>query len=363
MQTNYFAYIGTATYGGIPTKLVYLCKFDTETGQISSVGPIAETVNPGFLAVSPDQRYLYVENEVAQFRGAKGGGISSFLIDQRSGKLRLLNEVSSGGAGPAHLTIDRSGRYVLVANYHSGSVAVFPREKDGRLGDVLTVAQATGSSVHPVRQRSPHPHAVYLAPNNRFVLVPDLGLDQVLVYRFDSATGHLEPSDPPFATVEPGAGPRHLTFSPDQRFAYVLNEMQSSITVFAYDAMAGKLQALETISILPAGFDGENFTAELQMSKSGKILYASNRGADTLAVLSVCCNTGKLTLLEQVSCGGKTPRYFSIDPSGSYVLVANQDSHNIRVLRIEQQTGQLTMTDQAVEVPSPVCIAFVADVH
>lgn len=360
MPFDYFLYVGSAKYDTAEfARHVYLCEFESDAARLVFGGVAATVVNPGFLAVSPDERFLFVESEVAEFKGTKSGGISSFAVDQRTGELMFLSDRSSEGRAPAFLSLDRNGRHLFTVNYHSGSVAVFPIGSDGRLGEASAVRQSTGSSAHPTRQLSSHPHSVYVCPGNRFLLVPDLGLDRVLIYRFDARTGVLTPNDPPYASVTLGSGPRHLAFAPDLRFAYVLNELHSSITVFAFDALSGTLEKKETISALPSGFRGENLSAEIEVARSGKVMYVSNRGNDSIAVFSLEPETGQPALIEHISCGGKTPRFITTDPTGSCLLVANQDSGNVAVFRIHQQTGRLSPSAESIAVPDPVCIAFV----
>jgi 6-phosphogluconolactonase len=355
-EGEYLAYVGT--YTGKKSQGIYVYRFQAATGRVTPLGLAAESVSPSFLAVHSNGRFLYAVNETGG-RGQKGG-VSAFTIDSPTGKLRPLNKVSSQGAGPCHLSLDKTGKTVFVANYDSGSVAAFPIKEDGSLGEASAFVQHTGSGPVPKRQRGPHAHWIEASADNRFVLAADLGLDEVLVYRFDPAKGTLTPNDPPFGKVPPGAGPRHFAFHPGARFGYVINEMGSSVTAFAYDASRGALTPLQTISTLPKDFTGNNDCAELEMHPSGKFLYGSNRGHDSIAVFAVDARTGALTLVEQASTRGKTPRGFGIDPTGAYLLAGNQDSDSIVVFRIDQKTGRLTPTGQTFEVGSPVNVVFVA---
>ena len=259
--------------------------------------------------------------------------------------------------GPAHLAVDRTGKNVLTTNYPLGSVTVLPILDGGRLGDVSDFVRHKGSSVNPQRQQGPHAHSVTMSPDNRFALVADLGIDQVIVYPFDAANGKL--GAPHAVKVHPGAGPRHLTFSPDGRFVYLINEMGSTVTVFAYEASPGNLTERQTITTLPSGFSGENGSAEIQILPSGKFVYASNRGDDSIAVFAVDRVKGTLTFVERVPTEGKTPRNFAIDPSDTWLLAANQNSNNLVTFRINPKTGRLTPTGQVLEVNAPVCIQFV----
>ena len=356
-QARYLVYIGT--YTTTRSKGIYAYRFDADSGRLTSLGLVAETVNPSFLAVDPSCRFLYAVNEISNYAGGKGGGVSAFAIDRATGKLTFLNEVSSRGREPCHVSLDKTGKFVMVANYGGGSAAVFPVLADGRLGEASAFVEHHGSSVNPERQEGPHAHSIATSPDNRFVLAADLGLDRLLVYRFDAAQGSLEPNDPPFATVKPGAGPRHFAFHPSGRFVYTINEMGSSITAFSYDAARGSLRELETVSTLPKDFAGASDTAELEVHPSGKFLYGSNRGHDSIAVFAIDGGKGTLTPVEHVPTEGKTPRSFAIDPAGSYLVVANQDSDNLVVFRIDARTGRLTPSGKAPDVPSPVCVTFV----
>jgi 6-phosphogluconolactonase len=274
--------------------------------------------------------------------------------------LTLLNEVPSRGADPCYITVDKTGRFVLVANYTGGNVAVFPILEGGRLGDASAFAQHTGHGTNPQRQEGPHVHYIDLSADNRFAVAADLGLDEILIYRFDPTKGTLAANDPKFVSVSAGAGPRHFTFSPNGKFAYVINEMQSSVTAFSYDADRGKLHPLQTISALPKDFTGANDDAEIEVHPSGKFLYASNRGHDSITVFAIDESKGTLTVLEYVPTQGKEPRNFEIDPTGTRLFAANQKSDTIVIFRIDPKTGRLTPTGNVLHVPTPVCVKFVA---
>jgi 6-phosphogluconolactonase len=254
--------------------------------------------------------------------------------------------------------VDVRGKNVLVANYNSGSAAVLPVKEDGSLAEASSVVQHSGSGPDPSRQRGPHAHSINVSPDNRFAIVADLGLDNVFVYRFDSDKGLLEPNDPPYVKVAPGAGPRHFAFHRDGRFAYVINEMASTVTAFAYDRSRGVLKELQTITTLPKGFTGRSTTAEVQVHPSGRYLYGSNRGHDSVAVFSIDAREGTLTLVEITPTQGKTPRNFGIDPTGAFLLAAHQDTDNVVVFRVDAKTGRVTPTGQILEVGSPVCVKF-----
>ncbi|MCS6863066.1 MAG: lactonase family protein, partial [Abditibacteriales bacterium] len=308
-------YVGT--YTGTKSKGIYVFEMDYTSGAVSPARLAGEAIHPSFLAIHPNGRFLYAVGEVSDFAGKKSGGVSAFAIDASTGHLTLLNQQSSGGAGPCHLVVDNAGKNVLVANYGGGSVAVLPIQADGTLREASCFIQHTGKSVNPQRQEAPHAHSINLDAANRFAFVADLGLDKVLIYRFDAAKGTLTPNDPPAATVAPGAGPRHFAFHPSGRYAYVINEMGNTVTAFHYDAQKGILTEIQTLSTLPQGYTDVSHTAEVQVHPSGKFLYGSNRGHDSIAIYSIDQNTGRLSLVNIVSTQGKTPRNFGIDPTGT----------------------------------------------
>jgi 6-phosphogluconolactonase len=355
---KYLFYVGTYTEEGSKSKGIYAFRFDANTAEITPLGLAAETTNPSFVALHPNGRFLYAVNEVGNYKGPNSGGVSAFAIDRATGKLTLLNEVASRGADPCYITVDKTGKNVLVANYTGGSVAVFPVLADGKLGEASAFVQHTGHGADPKRQEGPHAHSIDLSPDNRFAMVDDLGLDELLVYKFDSAKGSLTPNDPAFAKLDAGAGPRHFALHPTGKFAYVVAEMKSSVTAFSNDASSGTLHPLQTLSTLPKGFTGENDDAEIQMHPSGKFLYASNRGHDSIAVFSIDGDKGTLTLVEDTPTQGKIPRSFEIDPTGKFLFAENQKSDNIVVFRIDPNTGHLTPAGQVLEVVSPVCVKF-----
>ncbi|HXW93756.1 MAG TPA: lactonase family protein [Terriglobales bacterium] len=353
---NYFVYVGTYTEHG--SKGVYAYRFDPVAGEFASLGLAVESVEPSFLAIAENGKFLYAVNEITNYNGQPSGAVSAFAIQPRTGKLVPLNQVSSRDAGPAHITLDRSGHYALVSNYELGSVAVFPVLQDGRLGEASAFVRHKGSSVNPERQRGPHAHAVALSPDNRFAVVADLGLDELLVYRFDAAGGSLG-RQPQIVKTVPGAGPRHLVFDRAGRFLYLINELQSTVVSYAYDASSGKLRELQTISTLPQRFSGTNEAAEIEIHPSGKFLFASNRGDDSIAVFAVDPKQGTLSLVETDSTGGRTPRHFALDPTGSWLLAANQDSDEIALFHVNPNTGHLTASGQILHIPSPACVKFV----
>jgi 6-phosphogluconolactonase len=355
----YWVYIGT--YTGPKSKGIYVSRLDLASGTLSAPVLAAETASPSFLAIHPNQRFLYAANEVSDFAGRKSGAVGAFSLDPQTGKLTLLNQQSSVGDGPCHLVVDKTGKNVLVANYGGGSVAVLPVGADGKLGEATVAIQHHGSSVNPQRQKEPHAHSINLDAVNRFAFVADLGLDKVMIYKYDAAKGTLVANDPSSASVKPGAGPRHFAFHPSGRFAYVINEIHCTVTAFRYDAQRGELTELQTISTLPEreSVKPAYSTAEVQVHPSGRFLYGSNRGHDSIVVFAIDENSGKLTYVENEPTQGKTPRNFGIDPTGAYLLAANQNSDSIVVYRIDPKTGALTPTGQSVEAPSPVCVKFV----
>ncbi|MDW8024308.1 MAG: lactonase family protein [Armatimonadota bacterium] len=350
-----WVYVGTYTGGG--SKGIYLLVLDLESGRLSEPRLVAETVNPSFIAIHPSGRFLYAVNEIF-VRQKETPNVSAFQIEPSSGMLKFLNSVPSYGAGPCHIIVDALGRNALVANYGGGSIAVLPIGADGRLGMPTSFIQHTGKGVNPKRQEAPHAHSINLDASNRFALVCDLGLDKIFIYRYDAEGGMLTPSEPPFATVAPGAGPRHLAFHPNGRFVYVINELNSTVTAFSYDAANGSLKEIQTVSTLPKGFSGENTTAEVVVHPSGRFLYGSNRGHDSIAAFSIDQHSGMLTPIGHFATQGRTPRNFSVDPTGKFLLAANQNSNSIVVFRIDQATGELTPSSSSSSVPMPVCIRF-----
>lgn len=349
-------YVGTYTKTG--SRGIYSLRMDPASGALTAPALAAEAVNPTFLGTHPSRRYLYAVAEIGGSAGRPGGVVRAFAIDPESARLDPLNQQPSGGSGPCHLTADRAGTNVLVANYVSGSVGVLPVGADGRLAEPSTVIQHEGRGPDPKRQAGPHAHSVNLDPAGRFAFVADLGLDKVLTYRFDPAEGKLWPHDPPAAQVAPGSGPRHLAFHPGGQFAYVINEMGSTITAFAYDAQHGVLREVQTVSTLPPGFRGSNTTAEVRVHPSGRFLYGSNRGHDSIAIFAIDADSGRLGAVAHEPTQGRSPRHFTIDPTGSYLLAANQDSDNLVVFRIDPQTGRLGPTGIKVQIPCPVCVTF-----
>jgi len=358
---QYLVYIGTYTTK-TESKGIYSFQFDLATGRMTAPELVAESPDPSFVAVHPDGKYLYAVNEAG-----KNSMVSAFALDAASGKLTLLNQMPALGEDPCYISFDRSGKFVLIANYSSGNFAVFPILSDGRLGEHTAVVQDSGPlGPNKERQEAPHAHWIEPSAHNRFVYVADLGLDRVLIYNFDAATGALtpganssstNPGDSFSATLNPGTGPRHVAFSRDGNFMYVLGELQSNVTVFKNDARE-TFRQVQRISALPAGFSGRNDAAEIAIHPNGKFLYTSNRGHESIAVFVIEPKTGTLTLVADVPTRGKEPRHFALDPTGQYLLAENQLSGNIVEFRIDPATGKLTATGEVLQVPSPVCVAF-----
>jgi 6-phosphogluconolactonase len=349
-------YVGTYTSG--KSEGIYLYRLNLSSGELKPVATTSGVVNPSFLAIAPSRRYLYAVNEVEEFAGKKSGALSAFAVDQRTGQLRLLNQQPSLGGAPCYVVVDRAGRFVLLANYAGGNVAVLPVRSDGSLGEATDVKQDLGSSVNAARQEGPHAHCIVLDPANRFAYACDLGTDKIMIFRFDKRRGRLVPNEKPWVQVKPGAGPRHLTFHPGGRYAYVINELHATVTAFAHDRAQGNLKEVQTVATLPTDFTGANTSADIHVSPDGRFLYCSNRGHDSIACFKLDPRNGKLAFSAHESTGGKTPRNFAIDPTGAFLLVANQNSDNIVTFRRDGKTGRLSATGHLAEVPSPVCLKF-----
>ncbi|MGH2459243.1 MAG: lactonase family protein [Chloroflexota bacterium] len=355
-------YVGTYTtkLGHVDGKGegIYLYDVDPATGRLTHRTTTPGLANPSYLALDARQRFLFAANEVKENAGQPGGAVSAFAIDPASGGLTPLNHQSTRGTDPCYLCVDRTGRCVLASNYSSGSVAAFLVGADGRLSPLTDFVQHAAGEYNPKPPPGPHAHSVNLSPDERFALVAELGLDAILVYRLDVENGKLTPNDPPSAALKRGAGPRHLAFAPNGRFAYVINEQGLSMTAFAYDATRGALREIQTLSTVPPGISGRDSTADVHVHPSGRFVYGSNRGHDSIVIFAVDPTTGKLSLVGHESTRGRTPRNFAIDPSGATLYAANQDTHSVVSFAIDAQTGRLTPTGQVTEVPSPVCLKF-----
>ena len=332
----------------------HVLQLDTTTGALTLKHVVANVVNPTFLAIHPSKKFLYSVGEIGNFGGQKAGALNAFAIGA-DGNLSLLNQESSGGPGPCHVSIDKTGRNLLAANYSGGSVCVLPIKEDGHLGPATTFIQHKGTGPNAKRQEGPHAHSINLDASNRYAFAADLGLDKVFIYEFDPAKGTLAPHGE--GTLAPGAGPRHFAFHPNGKYAYVNAEMLSTVTAFAYEN--GSLKEIQTESTLPKDFKGNSSTAETQVSPDGKFLYVSNRGHDSIAIYSIDASTGKFACVGHQSTGGKTPRNFGIDPTGTFVLAANQGSDSVVVFKIDKEKGTLSETGHTIKVPKPVCVKFV----
>ena len=347
-------WVFVGTYTDAKSKGIYRCELDLASGKLSEPVLAVETKNPSFLAIHPSKRFLYA---VGEQHSNKESAVSAFSLDPKTGALKFLNEESPGGKGPCHLVVDKAGKNVLAANYGGGSCCCLPIGDDGKLGEAFVV-QHKGKGTDPKRQEGPHAHSINLDAANRFAFVADLGLDKELMYRFDPAKGTLTPNDPPAVDVAAGAGPRHFAFHPDGKHAYAINELANTINVFDYDPDKGALKTRQTISTLPKDFKKPSYTAEVVVHPSGKFVYGSNRGHDSIAIFACDPKTGELTAVGH-SAEVKTPRNFAIDPTGTYLLAGAQDAGHIKVFRINQKTGELDLIGTT-DVPSPVCIRMMA---
>ena len=381
-DNDYFMYVGTYTgfkyvhhskpygVGESKSKGIYVSRFHAATGELGKPELAAEMINPSFLTISPDHRFLYAVSEDPFSVGPPldhSSYVSAFAIDHATGKLRLLNTVPASGTSTCFISIDKTGKYVMMANFGSGSVSVIHVKEDGSLGDLTAFIQNVGHSVDPSIQNEPHTHSILVSPDNRYAIVSDLGLDKVLIFHFDAESGKLSPPDPPFATVYPGGGPRHFTFDPAGRFGYQLSEMSGIVDVYAWDPEKGTLTGVQRVHTVPHDFVGSNHSAEIEIHPSGKFLYESNRrtkseterAPDTIGVYAIDPSNGTLALVEQSLTGGIMPRSFKIDPTGTYLLAANELSNNVVLFKIDSATGRLTKTGKEITVDTPVCIQFV----
>jgi 6-phosphogluconolactonase len=344
-------YVGT--YTAAKSKGIYMMKMDPATGKLSEPEVAGELANPSFITLGASRKFMYAVSE------GKNGIVSALSIDPGTGKLTLLNQQPSGGADPCFIGLDAAGKVAMVANYSSGTIESLSIGDDGKLSAPVTHIQDAGPVADAKRQGGPHAHSINVDPSGKFALAADLGLDKMFVYKLDSATGTLTPNEPPFVKLSPRSGPRHLAFHPNGKFAYVINEIALTVTAFAYDADKGTLSELQTIgTVAPSEVRDENSSAEVQVHPSGKFLYGSNRGPNTIAIFAIDQETGKLTAVGHQSTGGKTPRNFRMDPAGNFLLAANQDSDSVVVFKIDQATGALTPTGQSVKIGSPVCVKF-----
>lgn len=349
-------FVGTYTESeGSFSEGVYVYRMDPASGKLTFESLVNGVLNPSYIAIHPQKGFLYGVNEVGTFAGQPGGGVSAVSINS-STELNVLNEQSSQGDDPCYISIDQTGRFALVANYTSGSIAMLPIQTGGKLGPATEVIQHSGSSVHPQRQDGPHAHCILPDPTNHFAIAVDLGMDKLLIYEMDLEHGRLHKHGE--VNVQPGAGPRHLTFHPNGRYAYLVNELNSTVIVYRYLAEEGTFEELQMVPMLPSSFKDENLCADIHVSPNGKYLYASNRGHDSIALFLIDENNGTLTYQGHASTGGKEPRNFAIDPSGTYLLAANQKSDTIVTFNIDPHTGKLSTTGHVTNVSMPVCLKF-----
>ncbi len=352
---KYWVFFGTSD------EHIYVSSFDTDSGELSAPRQAAAVSRPGFLAIHPGQGYLYAVGRENSADGPPVGFAQAYTIDRRNGSLSELNRIETGGAGAAHVGVDSRGRTLVAANYGDGSVVSATLLDNGRLGELVSNVQHRGSSVNPDRQQAPHPHSANFTPDDRFVVVPDLGTDELAVYAIDPLSAELQRNRKVKVMMAPGSGPRHFTFHPNGRWAYVINEMGSTVTALSYDGSLGDFKTLQTVSTLPNDYAGpENSTAEVLVHSNGRLLYGSNRGDNSLAVFSINPSDGRLSEIERVKTGGDWPRNFRIGPSGKFLLAANQRSNDVFVFQIDATSGKLTPSGNKIEMPAPICVRFVS---
>jgi 6-phosphogluconolactonase len=381
-DNDYFMYVGTYTgfkyvhhsrpfgKGEAKSKGIYVSRFHAASGELTPPELAAEIINPSFLTISPDHKYLYAISEDPLSLGPPldhSSYVSAFAIDHSTGKLRFLNRVPSSGTSTCFVSIDKTGKYVMMANFGSGSVSVVRVRDDGSLGELTSFIQDVGHSVDRGIQMEPHTHSILVSPDNKYAIVSDLGIDKVLIFNFDDKTGKLSPPDPHFATVYPGGGPRHFTFDPAGKFGYQLSEMSGIVDVFAWDPSQGTLTTVQRAHTTPHDFFGSSHSAEIEIHPNGKYLYESNRrtkseterAPDSIGVFAIDSKAGTLTPVQESPTGGVMPRNFKIDPTGEYLLSGNELSNNVVIFKIDTRTGKLTNTGREIAVDTPVCIQFV----
>jgi len=335
---------------------IHIYRMDPEDGSWKSYDTAEDIKNPSYLAFHPGRRYLYAVNELKSYQGEQSGTLSAFRVDPEDGRLHFINMMPTHGTDPCHVVVDGSGRYALVSNFASGSIAVLPIREDGGLEEASDVRRHSGSSLDPVRQAGPHTHSATLDASNRYVFVPDLGLDRLMIYRFDADKGKLEAHEQPWLETASGAGPRHFVLHPGGGFAYLINELDSTIVSMEYDGQRGRLRAIQTVSTLPESFEGNSSCADIQVHPSGRFLYGSNRGHDSIITFKIDPQSGRLNYLGHESTRGKTPRNFLIDPSARFLFAANQDTDNVVHFNIDPRSGRLAPSGHQTDAPTPVCI-------
>ena len=349
--------VGTQTLTG-PSKGIYAYRWDPETGELHEAGLAAESKNPTFLAVDPVANYLFAANELDDFGGEKSGAVSAFAIDAAAGKLTAINQVSALGAGTCNVTVDAEGRAVFCANYVGGSVSSFVIDPNGQISDAVSHFQYHGHGPNPSRQEAPHAHRVTVSPGRRFLLVNDLGLDCIHIYRLDDVSAKLTPNTPSRWDSAPGSGPRALRFHPNRRIAYCVCEMASTVVVLDWDPKKGTLKAVQTLSLIPEDYHGPTRGCDIVLTRSGRFAYAANRDYDCLVSFTVDPKDGTLTMLARSSCGGKVPRHLALDPTERWLLVANEQSDNIAVFARDERTGKLAETGKSFAQAKPQCLVW-----
>jgi 6-phosphogluconolactonase len=350
--TEYFLYVGSYTSAG--GEGISLCRLTMATGALQKVAVTRNVSEPSFLAMDHKGRYLYAVNELSSYQGKPSGAVSAFAVNPTTRALTLINQQASLGGAPCFVSVDANDKFVMVANYSGGNVTVFPIRSDGGVGASTDMKQFQGSGPHP-NQGSPHAHQIMVDAANQYALAADLGTDRVMIYRFDATLGKLNASTQASFSTKPGAGPRHFAFHPGGRFVFVINELNSTITSLAYDPARGTLTEVQTASALPAGYTGTSYCAEVRVSPDGKFLYGSNRGHDSIVVFAID-SLGKLTLVQHASTQGKWPRDFILDPTGTYLLVANQNSNNIASFKRDAVTGRLTAISPSLTLTAPTSL-------
>jgi 6-phosphogluconolactonase len=361
MSGDTFVYVGTYTRPAAylretKGKGLYIFRLNPDTGELSPAGEAPGIDNPSYLNVDPAKRHVYAISEVWEW---PEGLVRAYAIDPASGGLTYLNQVSSFGWLACYIMVDATNRFAVVSNYMGGNAGLFPIRADGRIGEAVQMVQHTGAGRDPQRQAGPHPHCIVISPNNRHVVVADLGLDKVMVYDLDVEQGRLAPNAVPWVKMPDGSGPRHFVFHSSGRYGYVSNEFNATVSAFTYDPESGRLELIQTVSSLPKDFAGENICADIQVHPSGNFVYVSNRGLDSLTIFAVDPATGRLTYVANQSSLGETPRNFAIEPGGRFLLAANQDSDNIVTFSIDLGTGKLSPTGHVASVPTPNCVKIV----
>lgn len=349
------SYLLVGTYTGGKSEGIYVYKFNSEDASYKEISYV-KTSNPSFLAISPDEKYVYAVQENG--KDGNGGEVSAFSFDKEKGTLTLINTQPTQGDHPCYVEIDKTGKWIFAGNYSSGNLSVFPVSEDGSLGIASTQITHSGSGPNKDRQEKPHVHCTMISPDNKWLLVPDLGIDKVMIYSFDASTGRLSPGMQAFAKSQPGAGPRHVSFHPNGKYVYLLEELTGHVVTYQY--MDGRLQPAQRTSSLPRGQEGYAGSADIHVSPDGKFLYASNRGDFNNIAMFKLGKKGKPSIMGFQLTGGKSPRNFNFDPSGNYLLVGNQDSDEIAIFQRNNKTGLLTDTNKRIEVGKPVCIKWIS---